>query len=178
MACKHINRAQAKKSWGTSMQLWGSDANMCVKRISIYLKIIASIQKLLNERSMVGIWIIHSTKEGEMSKHMDQVQDNPSIMCMRCSEYSVALNTIEREIVHHVRGNQVMQASSAKMQHTIGNHGNHVMCASSRHRQCTWHITSTNTTQRSRYHHRHWAQRKHGNNKQYLHQACKYTYKY
>ena len=30
---------------------------------------------------------------------MGQVQDNPSIMCIGCSEYSVALNTIERAIV-------------------------------------------------------------------------------
>ena len=164
--------------------MWGSDVNMCVKRISIYLKFIASIHKLLNERSMEGIRIIHNTKWSEVSKHMGQVQDNPSIMCMGRSEYSVALNTIERAIVHHVWGNQgkleaingichmrrndivatkhvigasnprggcnmrkhrnqVVQTSGAKMQHTRGNHGNHVMCASSRHRQCTWHIAST-----------------------------------
>ena len=72
------------------------------KRISIYLKFIASIDKLLNERSMVGIRIIHNTKGNEVSKHMGQVQNNPSIMCMVCSEYRVALNTIERAIVHHV----------------------------------------------------------------------------
>ena len=36
---------------------------MCNKRIRIYLKIIASMGKLLNERSMVGIGIIHNTKE-------------------------------------------------------------------------------------------------------------------
>ena len=75
---------------------------MCDKRINIYLKFIASIHKLLNERSMVGIRIIHNTKEGEMSKHMDQVQDNPSNTCIGCSEDSVALNTIERAIVQHV----------------------------------------------------------------------------
>ena len=33
----------------------GRDANMCVKRISIYLKFIASMGKALNERSMLGI---------------------------------------------------------------------------------------------------------------------------
>ena len=71
-------------------------------RISIYLKVIASMGKALNERSMVGIGIIHNTKRNEVSKHMGQVQDNPSIMCIGCSEYSVALNTIERAIVHHV----------------------------------------------------------------------------
>ena len=72
------------------------------KRIRIYLKFIASIHKLLNERYMVGIRIIHKTKEDDMSKHMCQVQDNPSITCIGCSEDSVAVNTIERAIVHHV----------------------------------------------------------------------------
>ena len=71
-------------------------------RICIYLKVIPSMGKALNERSMVGIGIIHNTKRNEVSKHMGQVQDNPSIMCIGCSEYSVAHNTIEREIVHHV----------------------------------------------------------------------------
>jgi hypothetical protein len=75
---------------------------MCDKRRSIYLKVIASMHKAINERSMVGIRIIHNTEEDEMSKHMGQVQENPSIMCIWCSEDSVALNTIERAIVHHV----------------------------------------------------------------------------
>ena len=52
------------------------------KRISIYLKFIASMGKALNERSMVGIGIIHNTKRNEVSKHMGQVQDNPSIICI------------------------------------------------------------------------------------------------
>ena len=56
---------------------------MCDKRISIYLEVIASIHKLLNERSMVGIRIIHNTKRNEVSKHMGQVQENPSITCIR-----------------------------------------------------------------------------------------------
>ena len=59
---------------------------MCDKRISIYLMVIASMHKALNERSMVGIRIIHNTKENEVSKHKGQVQDNPSIMCIGCSE--------------------------------------------------------------------------------------------
>jgi hypothetical protein len=69
---------------------------MCDKRISIYLKVIASMHQALNKWSMVCIRIIHNTKEDEMSKHMGQskVQDNPSIMCTWCSEDSVALNTI------------------------------------------------------------------------------------
>ena len=62
-----------------------------------------------------------------MSKHMGQVPDNPSITCIGCSENRVALNTIERAIVHHVLGNQIIQASSPKIQHAIGNHGNYVM---------------------------------------------------
>ena len=75
---------------------------MCDKRIRNYLKFIERIHKLLDERSMVGIRIIHNTKQNEMSKHMGQVQDNPSITCIGCSEDSVALNTIERAIIHHV----------------------------------------------------------------------------
>src|SRR6266511_3065783 len=86
----------------TSMQMGGRDANICDKRVSIYLKFIASIHELLDEGSMVGIRIIHNTKIKEVSKHMGQVQDNPSITCMGCGEYSVALNTIERAIVQHV----------------------------------------------------------------------------
>ena len=74
---------------------------MCDKRISIYLNVIASMHKTLNERSMVGIRVIHNTQEDDMTKHM-QVQDNPSIMCIGCSENRVALNTIARAIVHHV----------------------------------------------------------------------------
>ena len=75
---------------------------MCDKSISIHLKFIANMGKALNERSMVSIGIIHNTKRNEVSKHMGQVQDNPSITCIGCSEYSVALNTIERAIVHHM----------------------------------------------------------------------------
>ena len=71
---------------------------MSDKRTGIYLKFIASMGKALNERSMVGIGIIHNTKYNEMSKHMGQVQDNPSIMCIGCSEDSMAHNTIERAI--------------------------------------------------------------------------------
>ena len=58
------------------------------------------MHKVLNERSMLGIRVIHNTQEHDMTKHM-QVQDNPSIMCIGCSEYSVVLTTIERAIVHH-----------------------------------------------------------------------------
>ena len=65
------------------------------------------MHKTLNERSMVGIRVIHNTQEDDMTKDMRQVQDNPSIMCIGCSENRVALNTMEREIVHHVWGNQV-----------------------------------------------------------------------
>ena len=54
---------------------------MCDKRISIYLKFIASMHKTLNVWYM-GIRVIHNTKRNEMSKHMGQVQDNPSIMCI------------------------------------------------------------------------------------------------
>ena len=97
------------------------------KIASIDLKIIANMHKVLNKWSMVGIRIIHNTKIYEMSRHMGQVQDNPSIMCIWCGEDSEALNTNEIAILQHVRGNQVIQASSAKMQHTRGNHGNHVM---------------------------------------------------
>ena len=75
---------------------------MCDKSISIYLKVIAIMHKALDKWSMVGIRIIHNTNINEVSKHMGQVQDNPSIMCIGCSEYSVALNTTERAIVHHV----------------------------------------------------------------------------
>ena len=75
---------------------------MCDKRISSYLEVIASIHKSLNERFMVDIGKIHNTKLNEVSKHMGQVQDNPSITCIGCSEYRVALNTIKRAIVHHV----------------------------------------------------------------------------
>ena len=71
------------------------------KIASIDLKIIANMHKALDNWSMVGIRIIHNTKEDDMSKHM-QLQDNPSIMCIGCSENRVALNTIERAIVHHV----------------------------------------------------------------------------
>ena len=59
------------------------------------------MHKTLNEWSMVGIRVIHNTQEDDMTKHM-QVQDNPSIMCIWCGEDSVALNTMEREFVHHV----------------------------------------------------------------------------
>ena len=97
-------------------------------RISIYLKPIASMHKTLNERSMVGIGVIHNTKRNEMSKHMGQVQDNPSIMCIWCGEESEALNTNDIAILEHVQGNQVMRANS-------------------RHSQCTWHVTSTITKQ-------------------------------
>ena len=48
---------------------------MCGKRISMYPMVIAIMHKALDKWSMVGIRIIHNTKEGEMSKHMDQVQD-------------------------------------------------------------------------------------------------------
>ena len=75
---------------------------MCVKRIRIYLMVIARVRKVLNKRAMVGIGIIHNTKGNEGSKHTGQMQDNPSIMCMGCSENRVALNTMERLIVHHV----------------------------------------------------------------------------
>ena len=77
---------------------------MSDKRTSIYLKVIASMRKAINERPMVGIRIIHNTKKDDMSKHMGQskVQDNPSITCTWCGEDSMALNTIERAIVHHV----------------------------------------------------------------------------
>jgi hypothetical protein len=54
----------------TSIQMGGRDANMCDKRTSIYLKVIASMRKVINERSMVGIGNIHDTKESDMSKHM------------------------------------------------------------------------------------------------------------
>ena len=91
------------------------------------------MRKALNKWYMVCIGIIHNTKYSEMSKHMGQVQDNPSIMCIWCSEDIVALNTMERAIFQHVLckqvnlGNHVVQTSGAKMQHTRGNDGNHVM---------------------------------------------------
>ena len=75
---------------------------MCDKRIRIYLMVIAIMHKVLDKWSMVGIRIIHNTKEDDMYKHMRQVQDNPSIMCIWCGENQVALNTMERAIVHHV----------------------------------------------------------------------------
>ena len=71
------------------------------KIASIDLKIIANMHKVLDKWSMVCIRIIHNTKENDMSKHM-QVQDNPSIMFIWCSEESVALNTNDIAIVHHV----------------------------------------------------------------------------
>ena len=72
------------------------------KIASIDLKIIANMHKALEKWFMVGIRVIRNTERNEMSKQMGQVQDNPSIMCIGCSEHSVALNTIERAIVHHV----------------------------------------------------------------------------
>ena len=64
--------------------------------------VIAIMHKALDKWSLVGIRIIHNTKINEVSKHMGQVQDNPSITGIGCSEDSVALNTIKRAIVHHV----------------------------------------------------------------------------
>ena len=97
----------------TGMQMGGRDANMCEKITSIYLNVIASMHKVRNKRSIVGIGIIHNTKENDMSKHMGhqvhemcnrqaKVEDNPNIMCTWCSEDSVALNTMERASVHLV----------------------------------------------------------------------------
>ena len=57
----------------------------------------------------LGAWIVEVASMGmvvgcsaSVSKHMGQVQDNPSIMCIGCSEDGMALNTIGRLIVHHV----------------------------------------------------------------------------
>ena len=80
----------------------GRYANMFDKRTSIDLKIIANMHKALDKWLMVGIRIIHDTKYSEMSKHMGQVQDNPSIMCIWCSEDIMALNTEEGAIVQYV----------------------------------------------------------------------------
>ena len=46
-------------------------------------------------------------QKNEVSKNMGQVQDNPSIMCIWCSEDIMALNTKEGAIVQYVWGNQV-----------------------------------------------------------------------
>ena len=62
--------------------------------------VIAIMHKVLDKWSMVGIRVIHNTKINEVSKHMSQVQENPSITCMGCSEDSMALNTMGRAIVH------------------------------------------------------------------------------
>ena len=49
--------------------------------------VIAIMHKALDIWSMVGIRIIHNTKINEVSKHMGQVQDNPSITGKGCDVY-------------------------------------------------------------------------------------------
>ena len=50
------------------MQMGGRDAKVYEKGTRIYLNVIASMHKAINERPMVGIRIIHNTKENDMSK--------------------------------------------------------------------------------------------------------------
>ena len=69
---------------------------------------------------------------------MDQVQDNPSIMCIGCSEDSVALKIIERIIVH-VWGNQVNHVTSNGTWHMWRNDivaTNHMIGASNPRIEC------------------------------------------